>query len=114
MTQKLKSSRNGELSGAGTGIPQALQSSNAGSPSTSDTLGISLEVKSPQDSQLTPNSPENPNTVHVRMIMAFVAKLGKLVEVRKVTLKDGRQGWMIFFPSTNFEIDPVSKSLRPR
>lgn len=114
MTQKQKSRPNGELKGAGTGIHQGLQSSGAGNPSTSDMSGITLEVKSPKDSQLTPNSQENPNTIHVRMIMAFVSKLGELVQVRNVTLADGREGWMIFFPSANWQIDPVSKSLRPR
>ena len=114
MTQRQKSRPNGELNGAGTGILQGLQSSSAGKSSTSGTSGITLELKSPKDSQLTPSSQENPNTIHVRMIMAFVSKLGELVQVRNVTLADGRKGWMIFFPSTNFEIDPVSKSLRPR
>ena len=114
MTQRQKSRPSGELNGAGTGIPQGLQSSSAGNPSTLDMSGITLEVKSPKDSQLTPNSQENPNIIHIRMIMAFVSKLGELVQVRNVTLADGRKGWMIFFPSANFEIDPVSKSLRPR
>ena len=114
MTQKQKSNPNGELKGAGTGTHQGLQSSSAGNLSTLGMSGITLEVKSPKDSQLTPNLQENPNTIHIRMIMAFVSKLGELVQVRNVTLADGRKGWMIFFPSTNFEIDPVSKSLRPR
>jgi len=114
MSQKQKSSQNGELKGVETGSRLATQSFNVENPSTLGTLGITLEVKNQQDSQLIPNFPENPNSNYVKMIMAFVSKLGKLVEVKKVTMRGGREGWVIFFPATNFEIDPVSKSLKPR
>ena len=81
MSQKQKSSQNGELKGVETGSRLATQSFNVENPSTLGTLGITLEVKNQQDSQLIPNFPENPNSNYVKMIMAFVSKLGKLVEV---------------------------------
>ena len=114
MTQKLNSTQDGVLKNETIEPRQGTQSTNAASPFTSDTSATTAKAKSQRDSQLTPNSQENPNTIHVRMIMAFVSKLGELVQVRNVTLADGRKGWMIFFPSANFEIDPVSKSLRRR
>ncbi len=115
MVQTSKSNPNGGSNGEITELPQASQSTNGENPSTSDTSVIIAEVKSRKDSQLTPNShPENPNTAYVQIIFAFVAKLGKLVEIKKIALQDGRDGWAIFFPTESWEVDPVSKILKPR
>jgi capsular polysaccharide biosynthesis protein len=92
MTQPQKSDQNGELKDETTGLPQALPFISVESQSTSVTLDITVEAKNPTDSQLIPNSSqENPNSVHARMVMAFVAKLGELVE----TKKGYAQGWQV-------------------
>ena len=114
MTQKRKSKRNGELNGETTELRQGLQSSNAGKSSTSDMSAITAKARSPKVSQLTPNSQENPNTLPVRMILAFVGKLGNLVFWRTITLGNGEKVYALCFPVRSFEIDPVSKVLRPR
>jgi len=114
VSNKQKSKQNGELKREGTGIPQATQSSSVGSPSTSDTLGISVAIQSPKDSQRTPNSQENPNAIHARMIMAFVSKLGALVFWRKVKLGDGQTVYALCFPVSKWQLDGVSKTLTPR
>lgn len=114
MTQTQKSSRNGVLKDETAEPPQVSQFTNAESPSTLDTLAFSAAASNQKASQLTPNSQEEANNLHVRMIMAFVGKLGKLVEVKKVTLGGGRKGWMIFFSATNWLVDPETKSLRAR
>ena len=92
--------------------PQALQSTNAASQSTSDILDTTAKAKSPKASQLTPNLQDAPNAV--RLIQALAGKLGELVEWRKLTLGDGRTVYALCFPVGKWRVDPVSKELLPR
>jgi hypothetical protein len=92
---------------------QASQSSNEESQSTS---GISATTQSPKasqkDSPPTPNLRDAPNAS--RLIQALAAKLGKLVEWKKLTLGDGREVYALIFPTDRWQVDPVSKELLPR
>lgn len=108
----LKLEHPGVLSAETTATPPALQSTNAGNPSTSATSAITAKVKSPKDSQHTPNLQDAPNAV--RLIQALAAKLGALVEWRKLTLGDGREVYALVFPVSNWRVDPESKELLPR
>lgn len=95
-----------------TAIPQVLQSTNGGSPSTSDISDITQKAKSQKDSQHTPNLQDVPNAI--RLIQALVVKLGVLVEWKRLTLGDGRDVYALVFPVSKWEVDPVSKELKPR
>jgi hypothetical protein len=112
MTNDLKSNQLGELSAAMTATPQALQSTNAGSPSTLDTSVTTAKAKSPKDSQHTPNLQDAPNAT--RLILALAAKLGTLVEWKKLTLVDGREVYALVFPVSKWQVDPETKELQPR
>jgi hypothetical protein len=90
----------------------ASQSSNEESRSTSDTSVTTPEAKSQKGSQPTPNLRDAPNAA--RLIQALGAKLGKLVEWKKLTLGDGREVYALIFPTDKWHVDPVSKELLPR
>jgi hypothetical protein len=108
----LKSNQHGELSDVMTEIPPVSPSTNAGSPSTSATSATTAKAKSPKDSQPTPNLQDAPNAM--RLIQALAAKLGKLVEWRKLTLGDGTEAYALVFPVSKWQVDPESKELLPR
>lgn len=107
-----KSNQAGVLKDGTTGTPQASQSTSAANPSTSGTSATTVKAKSPKDSQLTPNLQDVPNAV--RLIQALSVKLGELVEWKKLTLGDGQQVYALVFPVRKWEVDPVSKELKPR
>jgi hypothetical protein len=111
MTKKRKSSQTGVLNEGMTEPQRATQSTNAANQSMSVTL-VSTARQSP-NSQHTPNSLVNPHLMHVRIISAFAAKLGALVEWRKIELGDGRTGYALFFDEKKWLVDPVTKELTP-
>lgn len=51
--------------------------------------------------------------MHAKIISAFAAKLGALVEWRKVSLRDGREGYALFFDTDKWLVDPLTKELTP-
>ena len=112
MSSELKSDQVGVLKEEMIVLPQASQSTNAASPSTSDISATTARAKSPKDSQLTPNFQDVPNAV--RLIQALAGKLGELVEWRKLTLGDGRTVYALCFPVGKWHVDTVSKELLPR
>ena len=112
MIDTLKSNQHGELREETTERPQALQSTNAGNPSTLGTSAITAKAKNQKDSQRIPNLQDIPNAV--RLIQALAGKLGALVEWKKLTLGDGREVYALVFPVSKWEVDPVSKELLPR
>jgi hypothetical protein len=107
-----KSNQAGVLKDETTEIPQASQSTNAASPSISDTSVTTAKAQSPKDSQPMTNLQDIPNAV--RLIQALAAKLGTLVEWKRLTLGDGREVYALVFPTDKWEVDPVSKELKPR
>lgn len=76
---------------------------------TSDTTA---KEASPMDSQRIPNLQDAPNAA--RLIQALGAKLGKLVEWKRLKLIDGRVVYALVFPTDKWEVDPTSKELLPR
>lgn len=112
MSNDLKSTPNGDLSAETTATPQDLQSSSAANLSTSDTSGTTRKAKSQTDSQRTPNLQDAPNAA--RLIQALAAKLGELVEWKKLTLGDGQEVYALVFPVRKWHVDPTSKELLPR
>jgi len=114
MTDQTKSNQNGAQNGEMTALHRALLSTNAAStrspksPPTSDISGISVQ-KSQTSLQPTDNFQDAPNAA--RLIHALASKLGTLVEWRFLTLKDGRQGWALFFSATKWEKDLKTKAL---
>ena len=113
MTTRQKSKQVGALKDGTIAIPQALPSTNVGNQSTSATLGITAGAKNQTASQLTPNSLVNPLLTYAKIISVFAEKLGKLVEWRKIILPDGREGYVLFFDTKKWMIDPVSIELTP-
>lgn len=111
MTNKQKSNQAGALSVETTDTQQGMQSSSAESQSISVTLA-STALQS-QSSPATPNSLVEARLMHAKIISAFAAKLGNLVEWRKLTLEDGRDAYALVFPVSKWEVDPVSKELTP-
>lgn len=111
MTKKHKSSQTGVLKEGTTETQQDMQSTNGANPSISVTLASTAPPN--PNSQLTPNSLVNPHLTHVRIIGAFAAKLGALVEWRKIELGDGRTGYALFFDAKKWLVDPVTKELTP-
>ena len=112
MSNNLKSNPPGESSDVMTAIPPVLQSTNAESPSTSDMSVTTAKAKSPKDSQRTPNLQDAPNAT--RLLTALAAKLGALVEWKKLTLADGREVYALVFPVSKWTVDPEKKELQPR
>jgi hypothetical protein len=112
VSNDLKSTQSGELKEETTETLPASQSTNAANPSTSDTSDTTAKAKSPKGSQPTPNLQDVPNAVH--LIQALAKKLGSLVEWKKLTLGDGREVYALVFPVSKWEVDPVSKQLKPR
>jgi len=112
MTQKPNSIQDGVLKKGMTEPRQDSQSTNAASPFMSDTSATTAKAKSQKDSQLTPNSPN----AEFRLIHALAAKLGKLVEWKKIVLTDGRAGWGLFFDATKWEVatNGTTNELKPR
>lgn len=116
MNSESKSTQNGELNGETTATPQDLPSSSEVlMPSqknrpTSDISATTAKAKSPKASQPTPNLQDVPNAV--KLIQALGAKLGALVEWKRLTLGDGREVFALCFPVSKWEVDPVSKELR--
>jgi hypothetical protein len=105
--------QDGDLNGETTETLPVSQSSNEESRSTSDTSDTTQSRKpSQKDSQPTPNLRDAPNAA--RLIQALGAKLGKLVEWKKLTLGDGREVYALIFPTDKWHVDPVSKELLPR
>lgn len=104
MTKNKRLDQSGVLSEGTTGSPPASPSTNAGSQSM---LGTSASI-----AQTSPSSQLTPNSTHAKMIQAFAAKLGALVEWKKITLSSGRVGYALFFDVSKWEVDPVSKALR--
>lgn len=107
-----KSNRNGASKKETTGTRRGSQSTNAASLSTSGTSDTTAKAKNPTGSQATLNLQEIPNAA--RLILALAAKLGTLVEWKRLTLGDGREVYALTFPIDKWEIDPVSKELLPR
>lgn len=95
MSKKQKSTQSGVSNEEMIEGRQGSQSTNAGNPSTSDTLGQTVPKKS--SSQRMKNSPVDTNVGCGRIIQALAKKLGKLVEWKKLQLADGRVGWALFF-----------------
>lgn len=113
MNKNLDSTQSGDLSGETTETLPASPSSSEGNPSTSDTLATTQSQKtSPKGSQRTPNLQDAPNAA--RLIQALAAKLGNLVEWKKLTLGDGREAYALIFPVGKWHVDPESKELLPR
>ena len=112
MTNTSKSKQVGELKDEMTGTPQGSQSTNAANPSTSATSATTAKAKNPKASQPIPNLQDVPNAV--RLIQALAGKLGALVEWKRLTLGDGREVYALVFPVSKWEVDPVSKELKPR
>jgi hypothetical protein len=108
MTSPKKSAQSGVLNDETTAPPQDLPSTNAVNPSMLVTSGTTAPTS--HNSPDTPNSP----AVAAKMIQAFAAKLGALVEWRRVRLPSGRSGFVLFFDVSKWEVDPVSKALRPK
>jgi hypothetical protein len=110
-----KSNQHGESKDETTAIPQALPSSNVARPSISDTSGITAQTN--QDYPLMPNSQSPTSEAAMeksRIITALAKALGTLVFWRKVELGDGQEVYALCFPVRKWEIDPVSKELKPR
>lgn len=110
-----KSNHNGELSDGTTETPQASQSSSAASPSISDMSGITALQN--QDFPPMPNSPSLKTSDAVeksRIIQALANALGELVFWKKVELADGQEVYALCFPVRKWEVDPVSKELKPK
>ena len=101
----------GELKEEMTETLQALQSSSGESPSILDTSDTTVKAKSPADSQRMTNLQDVPNAA--RLIQALAAKLGKLVEWKKLTLGDGREVYALIFPVGKWDVDSDNK-LTPR
>jgi hypothetical protein len=112
VSNESQSTRNGVSSEETTVTPQDLQSTNAGSPSTLGISATTAKETSPKVSQPTPNLQDIPNAV--RLIQALAAKLGTLVEWKKLTLGDGREVYALCFPVRSWEVDPASNELRPK
>lgn len=112
MTNQPNSSHNGESRDEMTVHQQVTPFTNAVSPSISAT-SVSTAHPSP-NFQATPNSQTPPNLAHSRIVQAFAAKLGTLVFWRKVQLGDGQEVIALCFPTLLWEVDPVSKELKPR
>jgi hypothetical protein len=105
-----KSTRSGVSKEETTETPQASQSSSVENPSTLATSDTTAKAKSPKASQATPNLQDIPNAV--RLIQALGAKLGALVEWKRLTLGDGREVFALCFPVSKWEVDPTTKELR--
>jgi hypothetical protein len=112
VTKELKSNQLGELKDVTTELPPVSLYSSGGKSSTSATSATTAKAKSQKDSQPTPNLQDVPNAV--RLIQALGAKLGALVEWKRITLGDGREVYALCFPVSKWEVDPVSKELKPR
>jgi hypothetical protein len=108
----LKSTQNGELKDGTTETHPASQSSSAESQSTSVISDTTAKAKNPKASLATPNLQDIPNAV--RLIQALAAKLGKLVEWKRLKLGDGEYVFALCFPVSKWEVDPASKELKPR
>lgn len=111
MSSELKLDQVGVLKDEMTELPQASQSTDAASPSTSAISATTAKTKSPKVSQLTPNFQDAPNAA--RIIQALAKALGTLVEWKKLTLGDGREVYALCFPVSKWEVDLVSKELKP-
>lgn len=112
MKKNSTSTPSGESKEETTETLQVLPSSSAENLSISDTSVTTAKETSPKDSQRTPNLQDAPNAA--RLIQALGAKLGPLVEWKKLTLKDGRKVYALVFPVDTWDVDPVSKELLPR
>lgn len=92
---------------------QGSRSTNAANPSTSDTSATTPTRKiNPQVSQATPALQDAPNAS--RLIQALAAKLGDLVEWKKLTLGSGHEVYALCFPVRKWHVDPETKELLPR
>lgn len=115
MIADLRSNPSGELNAETTELPLGTPSSSVENPSTLGMSEKTVKAPSPKDSQPISNSVEkSPNAVFVRIIQAFAAKLGTLVEWRKIELGDGREVYALCFPLSRWEVDAVSKALKVR
>lgn len=118
MNKNLDSTQNGDLNDETTETLPASQSSNVEStlkPENHpilDTSDTTAKAKSQKGSPRTPNLQDAPNAA--RLIQALAAKLGALVEWKKLTLGDGREVYALIFPVGKWDVDPVSKELLPR
>lgn len=110
-----KSNHSGESKDETTETPQASQSSNGGRSSISDTLGITAQPN--QDFPPMPNSPDlktNDAVEKSRIIQALANALGELVFWKRVELADGEEVFALCFPVRKWEVDRVSKELKPK
>jgi hypothetical protein len=82
----------------------------------SDTSDTTVKAKSPKGSQRIPSLVPNATNAEFRLIHALAGKLGKLVEWKKVTLRDGRAGWILFFDAAMWEVSTngTTNELLPR
>lgn len=118
MTRKQKLDRSGELKDVMTDTQQDTRSSSAGLTPLAEnphTLVMSGSIPPLSPSfQATPNSKKiSPNVTHSKIITAFAAQLGALVEWRKIELGDGRTGWALFFDEHKWLVDPFTNELTP-
>lgn len=102
----------GELNAETTETLPVLPSTNAANPSMSGTLDTTAKAKNQKDSQATVNLQDSNNAV--RLIQALAAKLGDLVEWKKLTLGNGHEVYALCFPVRKWRIDPETKELLPR
>ncbi len=113
MSKTSNSTQNGGSNEEMTATLQVSQSSSEGSLSTSATSVTTQSPKtSPKASQPTPNLMDAPNAA--RLIQALAAKLGSLVEWKKLTLGNGHEVYALCFPVRKWQVDPDSKELLPR
>lgn len=118
MKSDLNSTHDGDLKDETTETLPASPSSSVAStrkpenPTTLDTSDTTAEEKSQKGSQRTPNLRDAPNAS--RLIQALAAKLGPLVEWKKLTLGDGREAYALIFPVGKWNVDPDTKELLPR
>lgn len=112
---KSKSNLDGELSAVEEKEPLVTQSSNAAPrPNTSDMSANSQTHPTSQIGfQPTKALEIDETTTNAHLVTAFAAKLGALVEWRRLTLADGRGVIALVFPLDSWEIDPVRSELRP-
>lgn len=116
--KKQKSGQNGGSKDAATELPLDTQSTSVEltKPQENHHISVMLDTTARQskDSPAT----EKPlgvghNANYANLISALADKLGDLIEWRKITLKDGRSGWALFFSSDKWLVDPTTRELTP-
>ena len=116
MTNKRKSKQNGALKSATTEHLPGMPSSGAGSirKRGSQIISDMSDTIVPQKPNFQPMATwqGNANATNANLVQAFAARLGALVEWRRVELADGREGYALFFPDDNWQV--LDEKLLPR